>query len=226
MTTSSVDLSLATATALIPVKDAEPPKNWMMRLIQNQPTIYGFRAESQKHPVVIDENGFTVIPDKVFITLRLFGNNLLTGLKPDTKIRVGFTTTDGKGGERCDPETREFTAHEIVDNNMALVMVNLSETIRDKPYQLCYGFGQSVSDNQRFLLTYSELNLKQMFRNPIQYYYLSGEDSMKIRVIGRQLTAMYRSKNENRDAHLKTKLAQIMDEVNKIHRLTDEMQEW
>ena len=127
MTTSSVDLSLATATALIPVKDAEPPKNWMMRLIQNQPTIYGFRAESQKHPVVIDENGFTVIPDKVFITLRLFGNNLLTGLKPDTKIRVGFTTTDGKGGERCDPETREFTAHEIVDNNMALVMVNLSE---------------------------------------------------------------------------------------------------
>lgn len=229
--TFSVIISSAMTSTLMSTTAAmnkESPKTHpiLMRLIQNEPIINGFRAESPKHPIVIDENGLTLIPDKAFVTLRLFGTNLLTGLQPNSKIRIGFTTVDGKGGDRCDPETREFTVHEIIDNHMALVMVNLSETIRDKPYQLCYGFGQPVADNHRFLLTYSELNLKNLLQKTIKYYYLSSDNSMKIRVIGRQLAAMYRSKNESRDAHLKSKLAQIMDEVNRIHRLTDEMQEW
>lgn len=204
-----------------------PKKNYfLMNLISNYPIIYGFRAESQKHPVVIDENGFTVIPDKVFITLRLFGNNLVRGMPPNGFLRIGFTTNDGKHGDICDVQTREFNVDHVIDDNMAVVAVNLSETIRDKPYQICYGIDQRWPKNLMSHDQFHKISLFNGLRQSIQFYHVSSDDSTKIRVIGRQLVAKYRSKNENRDAFLKSKLAQIMDEVNKIHRLTDEIQEW
>jgi hypothetical protein len=47
---------------------------------------------------------------------------------------------------------------------------------------------------------------------------------MKIRVIGRKLAVNDRV--SDRDSNIKMKLAQIVDEANKIHRIADEMQEW
>ena len=197
-----------------------------MRSIQNEPVIYGFRAESHKYPVVIDENGLTVIPDKVSIKLRLFGNNLYVGQNSKRKIRISFTTKQGEAGQICSPDTKEFTVNPVINNNIGLVDIKLSETIRDDPYYLCYGFTQSYTSFDR-LIANSETELSEVFSpKSTKYFYLSSDPSMKLRVIGRELSVKYRNKNENRDANIKSKLVQIMDEVNKIHRLTDEMQEW
>ena len=160
------------------------------------------------------------------ITLRLFGNNLFVGHNSYRKIRIGFTTREGQAGEQCSPDSNEFTVHKIIENTMALVNIKLSETIRDDPYYLCYGFSQS-SDGQRLLTAKSGTELSEIFSpKTTKYTYLSSDPSMKLRVIGRQLAVNYRNKNENRDANIKSKSAQIMDRVNDIHRLIDELQEW
>ena len=197
-----------------------------MKSIQNEPVIYGFRAESSKYPVIIGDNGLTVIPDKVLITLRLFGNNLFVGQNLNRKMRIGFTTKPGTGGESCSPDTKEFSVHPVINNNMALVDIKLSETIRDDPYYLCYGFSQSVNSYERLISNSGSEVSEFLSPKTTKYYYLSSDESMKLRVIGRELAVNYRNKDENRDANIKSKLVQIMDEVNKIHRLTDEMQEW
>ncbi len=178
--------------------------------------INGFRAESSKYPISIDENGLTVIPNQKDINLRIFANNFNFGIK--NFIKIGFTTTDGQTGDKCDPHT-VFTANKVINNQMALVEIKLSETINDKPYYVCYSY--SVNDFDRYI-TSSKKQL--LLSKSAQFYYLSSEESMKIRVIGRKLAVNDRV--SDRDSNIKMKLAQIVDEANKIHRIADEMQEW
>lgn len=183
---------------------------------KSYPKINGFRAESSKFPITIDENGLTVIPDQKVITLRLFGNNLISVIKKS--IKIGFTATDGQAGDKCDPD-RDFTVKKFINNNMALVDIKLSETITDKPYYVCYGFGES--DYNRYITD----SKKELFLSKsIRFYYLSSDDSMKVRVIGRQLAVGDMA--IGKEANIKAKLALIVDEANKIHRIADEMQEW
>jgi hypothetical protein len=178
--------------------------------------INGFRAESSKYPISIDENGLTVIPHQKHINLRIFANNLNFGIK--NFIKIGFTTTDGQTGDKCDPHT-VFTVNKVINNDMALVEIKLSETITDKPYYVCYSY--NVNDFDRYVTS----SKKQLpLSESMQFYYLSSEKSMKIRVIGRQLAINDRV--NNRDTNIKMKLAQIVDKANQIHRIADEMQEW
>ena len=88
--------------------------------------INGFRAESSKHPITIDKNGLTVIPDQKVINLRIFGNNLMSGNNNNNNeiIKIGFTTIDGRTGDKCDPD-RDFTVKQVINSNMALVEIKL-----------------------------------------------------------------------------------------------------